>query len=121
MTNQQLYKQVETIYNHFDLKSKTIIDNIIVVSKDNYYLCYINISDNFKIQFKVEQKYSIIKKTHYILHYNIITDTENTSNNTQEEVPKSILDIITPHLRELNIKILLNNQDNNITIFEQSI
>ncbi len=54
-------------------------------------------------------------------HYNIITDTENISNNTQEEVPKSILDIITPYLRELNIKILLNNQDNTITIFEQNI
>jgi hypothetical protein len=54
MTSKQLYKLIETIYNHFDdFKSKMLIDNFMIIKRDNYYQGFISVTDNLKLQFKI--------------------------------------------------------------------
>ena len=55
MTPKQLYKHIETIYNHFDdFKSKMLIDNFLIIKRDSYYQGFISVTDNLKLQFKIE-------------------------------------------------------------------
>jgi hypothetical protein len=122
MTTRQLYKHIETIYNNFDFKSKLLIDNLMIIGKDNYYQLFLSISDNHKLQLRISKQYSIIKKTYYIFHYEISNGTENESyHDLIEFIPKKVVDLITPTIRQFNINLLLNEEDNTQTIFEHSI
>ncbi len=122
MTTEELYKHIETIYNHFDFKSKTIINNLMIISKDNYYQVLLIISDTHKLQFKISKQYSIVKNTYYIFHYEISNGTENESyHDLIEFIPKKVVDLITPTIRQFNINLLLNEEDNTPIIFEHAI
>jgi len=122
MTTEQLYNHINTLYNNFDFKSKLLIDNLIIIGKDNYYQLYLNISDTHKLQLKISKQYSIIKNTYYIFHYEISNGTENeTDHDLIEFIPKKVVDLITPTIRQFNINLLLNEEDNTPIIFEHSI
>ena len=126
MTPEQLYKHIETIYNHFeDFKSKMLIDNFIIIKKDNYYQGFISVTDNLKLQFKIVfedgTNHRTDDKTYYRLHYGIHNGEETERYEITSEIPQSFLNLFNPTLREFKIKMLLNEQNNTITIFEQSI
>jgi hypothetical protein len=54
MTPGQIYKHIETIYNHFDdFKSKMLIDNFLIIKRDSYYQGFIYIEDNLKLKFEI--------------------------------------------------------------------
>jgi len=126
MTTNQLYKHIETIYNHFDdFKSKMLIDNFIIIKKDNYYQGFISVTDNLKLQFKIVfedgTNHRTDDKAYYRLHYEILNGEETERYEITSEIPQSFLNLFNPTLREFKIKMLLNEQNNTITIFEQSI
>ena len=68
MTTGQLYKHIETIYNHFNFKSKLIIDNLMIFKNGNHYQVHLFISNTNKLQLKISKQYSIIKKNYYTLY-----------------------------------------------------
>jgi len=126
MTPKQLYKHIETIYNHFeDFKSKMLIDNFIIIKKDNYYQVFISVTDNLKLQFKIVfedgTNHRTDYTTYYRLHYEILNGEETERYEITGEIPQSFLNLFNPTLREFKIKMLLNEQNNTITIFEHSI
>ncbi len=122
MTTGQLYKHIETIYNNFDFKSKLLIDNLIIIGNDNYYQLYLNISDTHKLQLKISKQYSIIKNTYYIFHYEIIDGEETQSlHDIKDTIPQKVLELLLPTIRQFNINLLLNEEDNTPIIFEHSI
>jgi len=122
MTTRQLYKHIETIYNNFDFKSKLLIDNLIIIGNDNYYQLYLNISDTHKLQLKISKQYSIIKNTYYIFHYEIIDGEETQSlHDIKDTIPQKVLELLLPTIRQFNINLLLNEEDNTPIIFEHSI
>ncbi len=122
MTAEQLYNHIETIYKHFDFKSKMLIDNLIIIGKDNYYQLLLSISDNHKLQLKISKQYSIIKKTYYIFHYEIIDGEETQSlHDLEDTIPEKVVELLLPTIRQFNINLLLNEEDNTPIIFEHSI
>ena len=122
MTTGELYKHIETIYNHFDFKSKTTVNNLMIISKDNYYQVLLIISDTHKLQFKISKQYSIIKKTYYIFHYEIIDGEETESlHDIKDTIPQKLVELFLPTIRQFNINLLLNEEDNTPIIFEHSI
>ena len=121
MTTRQLYKHIETIYNNFDFKSKLLIDNLMIIGKDNYYQLFLSISDNHKLQLRISKQYSIIKKTYYILHYEILDGNKDQNYEIKDIVPEQITSLLLPTIRQFNINLLLNEEDNTQTIFEHSI
>ena len=122
MTTEQLYNHINTLYNNFDFKSKLLIDNLIIIGNDNYYQLYLNISDTHKLQLKISKQYSIIKNTYYIFHYEITHEKESESyHDLIEFIPKKVVDLILPTIRDFKLKILNNDTDNQQTIFEHCI
>jgi hypothetical protein len=131
MRPKQLYKHIETIYNHFDdFKSKVLIDNFIIIKRDNYYQGLISVTDNLKLQFKISLIHPTDDKAYYKLYYEIVKNVrvgtkmgeETESYEITGEIPQSFLNLFNPTLRELKIKMIMNdNEDSTQTIFEHSI
>ena len=129
MTSKQLYKHIETIYNHFeDFKSKMLIDNFMIIKRDNYYQCFISVTDNLKLHFNISLNHRTDDKTYYRLHYEILNGEEahrtryTERYETTGEVPKVFLNLFNPILREFKIKMIMNDkEDSTQTIFEHSI
>ena len=127
MTPKQLYKHIETIYNHFeDFKSKMLIDNFLIMKRDNSYQGFISITDNLKLQFKIAfedgTQHRTDYKAYYRLYYEIVNGEEIGQYETTGEVPQSFLNLFNPTLREFKIKMIMNNkEDTTQTIFEHSI
>ena len=136
MTPKQLYKHIETIYNHFDdFKSKMLIDNFIIIKRDNSYQGFISVTDNLKLQFKISLNHQSDDTTYYKLHYEIVKNVQvgpkyEFAKNGEEtegyeitgEIPQSFLNLFNPTLRELKIKMIMNdNEDSTQTIFEHSM
>ena len=127
MTPKELYKHIETIYNHFeDFKSKMLIDNFLIMKRYNYYQCFISVTDNLKLQFKISFEDGTQHRTDYTtcyrLHYEILNGEKIESYEITGEVPQSFLNLFNPTLREFKIKMIMNNkEDSTQTIFEHSI
>jgi len=127
MTPKQLYNHIETIYNHFDdFKSKMLIDNFMIIKRDNYYQGFISIEDNLKLQFKIVfedgTNHRTDDKAYYRLHYEILNGEETERFEITGEIPQSFLNLFNPTLREFKIKMVMNNkEDSTQTIFEHSI
>ena len=123
MTPKELYKHIETIYNHFeDFKSKMLIDNFMIIKRDNYYQGFISITDNLKLQFKIVLNNRTDGTTYYRLHYEILNGEKTESYEITGEIPQSFLNLFNPTLREFKIKMIMNNkEDSTQTIFEHSI
>ena len=123
MTPEELYKHIEIIYNHFDdFKSKMLIDNFIIIKRDNYYQGFISITDNLKLQFKIVLNNRTDGTTYYRLHYEILNGEKTESYEITGEIPQSFLNLFNPTLREFKIKMIMNNkEDSTQTIFEHSI
>ena len=127
MTPRQLYKHIEIIYNHFDdFKSKMLIDNFLIIKRDNYYQGFISITDNLKLQFKIAfedgTQHRTDYKAYYRLYYEIVNGEEIGQYETTGEVPQSFLNLFNPTLREFKIKMIMNDkEDTTQTIFEHSI
>ena len=134
MRPKQLYKHIEIIYNHFDdFKSKMLIDNFIIIKRDNYYQGFISVTDNLKLQFKIwciSLIHPTDDKAYYKLYYEIVKNVQVGDKNGEEtesyeitgEIPQSFLNLFNPTLREFKIKMIMNNKEDSIqTIFEHSI
>ena len=127
MTSKQLYKHIETIYNHFeDFKSKMLIDNFMIIKRDNIYQGFISITDNLKLQFKISLIHPTDDKAYYKLYYEILSSLRNgektESYEITGEIPQSFLNLFNPTLREFKIKMIMNDkEDSTQTIFEHSI
>ena len=127
MTPEQLYNHIETIYNHFeDFKSKMLIDNFMIIKRDNFYQGFISITDNLKLQFKISLIHPTDDKAYYKLYYEILSSLRNgektESYEITGEIPQSFLNLFNPTLREFKIKMIMNDkEDSTQTIFEHSI
>ena len=129
MTPKELYKHIEIIYNHFEgFKSKMLIDNFLIMKRDNSYQCFISFTDNLKLHFNISLNHRTDDKTYYKLHYEILNGEEahrtryTERYETTGEVPKVFLNLFNPTLREFKIKMIMNDkEDTTQTIFEHSI
>jgi hypothetical protein len=105
-----------------------LIDNLIIIKKDNYYQGLISVTDNLKLQFKISLIHPTDDKAYYKLYYEIPTNVHPLNGEETErfeitgEIPQSFLNLLNPTLREFKIKMILNgNEDSTQTIFEHSI
>jgi hypothetical protein len=111
-----------------------LIDNFIIIKRDNYYQGLISVTDNLKLQFKISLIHPTDDKAYYKLYYEIVKNVrvgtkmiglygeETESYEITGEIPQSFLNLFNPTLRELKIKMIMNdNEDSTQTIFEHSI
>jgi len=116
MKPKDLYYQISEIYNNFEYnKSKLIIDNFMIISKDNYYLCYQQFDDGSKIQFRLEVNYlpSKIGDEDYV-EYSMIYDLKTSEGDYptlriegDKDIPEPIMNKIKPIIRQFKLNQLV--------------
>jgi hypothetical protein len=105
-----------------------LIDNFLIIKRDSYYQCFISITDNLKLQFKIVPGLTRVlnhlteDKTYWRLHYEILNGEITERHEITGEIPQSFLNLFNPTLREFKIKMIMNDkEDSTQTIFEHSI
>lgn len=114
MTPKDLYQQIEVIYNNSEYKSKLLINNFMIIFQDNYYLCYHELDNGSKIQFRLEVNFIIPNIGHEYTEYSMVYDykTEQGSSPTiridgEKNIPEPILNIIKPVIRQFKLDQLI--------------
>lgn len=115
MKPKDLYHQIAEIYNNFEFKYKLLIDNFMIISKDNYYLCYQQFDDGSKIQFRVEVNYLLSKigDEDYV-EYSMIYDLKTSEGDYPtlriedgKNIPEPMMNIIKPIIRQFKLNQLV--------------
>jgi hypothetical protein len=115
MKPKDLYHQIAEIYNNFEFKYKLLIDNFMIISKDNYYLCYHELDDGSKIQFRLEVNYlpSKIGDEDYV-EYTMVYDLKTSKGNSptiqiegDKSIPEPMMDKIKPIIRQFKLNQLI--------------
>jgi hypothetical protein len=101
-----------------------LIDNFLLIRRDNYYQGFISVTDNLKLQFKIVLNTlpQSPDTTYYRLHYEILNGEKTERYEITGEIPQSFLNLFNPTLREFKIKMVMNDKEDSVqTIFENSI
>jgi hypothetical protein len=115
MKPKDLYYQIAEIYNNFEFRTKLLIDNFMIISKDNYYLCYHELNDGSKIQFRLEVNYlpSKIGDEDYV-EYTMVYDLKTGQGNSptiqiegDKIIPEPMMDKIKPIIRQFKLNQLI--------------
>ena len=112
MTTEQLYKQVQLIYNQFDFEQRNIIDGLMIVSKDNYFQCFLTLDKNQELNFRISKHYSLVKNNFYLLNYYLTGKIDTEASNHEDHVPNEFKTHIVPHFRKFTLERLLNDPKN---------
>jgi hypothetical protein len=113
MTIEKLWNDIQYIYDEFNFSSRLLIDDLMIVSKDNHYLLYYK-QDDISTQIRIDKHYSLVNMwsdnkevdtTYYNIHVEVGEVGENfskvyTSENSMIELTYKI---ITPFLREVKL------------------
>ncbi len=114
MTPKDLYYQIAEIYNNFEFKSNLLIDNFMIISKDNYYLCYHEF-DGSKIQFRLEVNYLLSKigDEDYV-EYSMVYDYKTPQGSSptiriegDKNIPEDMIKHIKPIIRQFKLNQLV--------------
>ena len=115
MTPKDLYYQIAEIYNNFEFKSNLLIDNFMIISKDNYYLCYHEFDDGSKIQFRLEVNYLLSKigDEDYV-EYSMVYDYKTPQGSSptiriegDKNIPENMIKHIKPIIRQFKLNQLV--------------
>lgn len=114
MKPKDLYYQIAEIYNNFEYKSKLLIDNFMIISKGNYYLCYYELDNGSKIQFRLEVNYIITKVNEDFVEYTMVYDAKTDEGNFppmridhDKDIPEPIMNKIKPIIRQFKLNQLV--------------
>lgn len=106
---EKLWNDIGLIYDGFNFSSNLLIDDLMIISKDNYYQLYTYPANKNSIQIIIEKQYDLVKMwsddnevdmTNYKIHVEV-GDQIYTSENSMIELSYKVL---TPFLREVKLK-----------------
>ena len=107
MKPKDLYHQIAEIYNNFEFSTKLIIDEFMIIFKDNYYLCYHKLDDDSKIQLRLEVDKDY---TEYTMIYDFNTDKGHypvIQIENDQDIPEPIMNKIKPIIRHFKLNQLI--------------
>ena len=105
---EKLWNDIQLIYDGFNFSSRLLVDDLMIISKDNYYQLYYKSSD-VSTQIRIEKQYGLVSMwsdnnevdmTNYKIHVEV-GDQIYTSENSMIELSYKVL---TPFLREVKLK-----------------
>jgi len=110
----KLWNDIQLIYDGFNFSSKLLIDNLMIISQDNYYLLHYQpepdrwvLGEN-STQIRIEKDYNLVRiwggdvpydMVNYKIHVEVGSQIELDENYKIELAYR----IITPYLRELKL------------------
>jgi hypothetical protein len=122
---EKLWNDIRLIYDGFNFSSRLLVNDLMIISKDNHYLLYYK-QDDISTQIRIEKQYDLVKMwsddnevdmTNYKIHVEVSDSTTGidvvshfalsslgqiyTSENSMIELSYKVL---TPFLREVKLK-----------------
>ena len=108
-----LWYQVQDIYNKFEFSSKLMVNDLMIISKDNYYICYFEwfTSSEWgkqKFALRLEKDFSVTQmesKYKAFIEYN-----DNDVHRFEDELPEKWTSLIKPVFRDFLLKSILESK-----------
>jgi len=108
-----LWHQVQNIYEKFEFSSKLMINDLMIISKDNYYICYFEwftpgewgkqkFALRLEKDFSMSQMESIYKA---FIEYN-----DNDVHRFEDELPEKWTSLIKPVFRDFLLDSILESK-----------
>jgi hypothetical protein len=110
---EKLWKDIKLIYDGFNFSSRLMVDDLMIMSNDNYYQLYYKSNSDISTQIRIEKNYDLVRMWSDIdvdmINYKIYVETRGnvsgfnqvyTSENSMIELAYKIL---TPFLREVKL------------------
>jgi hypothetical protein len=105
---EKLWNDIRLIYDGLNFSSKLLIDDLMIISKDDYYQIYYEPTDKNPIKIRIEKKWSLVNMwsddkevdaTYYNIHAEVDSKIELDENHKIELAYK----IITPFIRDCKL------------------
>ncbi len=110
---EKLWNDIRLIYDGFDFSGNLLIDDLIIVSNDNYYQLYYQ-KDDTSTGIRIEKNHSLVNmwsdnKEADVISYKIYVENKKDSGTTQvltseESMIKLSYKILTPFLRQIKLQ-----------------
>jgi hypothetical protein len=108
---EKLWNDIKLIYDGFNFSSRLLIDDLMIISNDNYYQLYYKSNSDISTQIRIEKNYDLVRMwsndnevdmTNYKIYVERSGDVQQiyTSEKSMIELSYKIL---TPFLREVKL------------------
>lgn len=106
---EKLWNDIRLIYDGFNYSSKSLIDDLMIESRDNHYLLYYKPYGSSPTQIRIEKNLSLVNmwsddKEHDITNYKIHVEVRGQVELNENHKIELTYKIITPFLRECKLK-----------------
>lgn len=111
---EKLWKDIKLIYDGFNFSSRLMVDDLMIMSNDNYYQLYYKSNSDISTQIRIEKNYDLVSMwsdidvdmTNYKIYVEVGGNVSGgkqtyTSENSMIELSYKV---ITPFLREVKLK-----------------
>jgi hypothetical protein len=108
-----LWSQIQSIYDKFEFSSKLMVNDLMIISTDNYYLCYFEWYTpkelgKEKFALRLEKDFSI---TEMESKYKAIIEYKDSEiERFEDELPEYWSNLIKPILRNFQLEVILDNK-----------
>jgi len=105
---EKIWNDIRLIYDGYNLKSKLLINDLMIISQDNYYLVYHRPHREKTTQFRIEKNYNLVNiwsdsKEVDFTDYNLHVEVDGKIEIDEDYKIELTYKIITPYLRELKL------------------
>jgi len=110
---EKLWNDIKLIYDGFNFRSRLMVDDLMIMSNDNYYQLYYKSNSDISTQIRIEKNYDLVRMWSDIevdmTNYKIYVEVDGnvpggkqvyTSENSMIELSYKV---ITPFLREVKL------------------
>jgi hypothetical protein len=110
---EKLWKDIKLIYDGLNFSSRLMVDDLMIISNDNYYQLYYKSNSDISTQIRIEKQYDLVRMwsdievgmTNYKIYVELSGNVPggkqiHTSENSMIELSYKV---ITPFLREVKL------------------
>ncbi len=120
---EKLWNDIRLIYDGYNFKSNPLVDDLMIVSQDNYYIVNFSRSDSLSkkritTQIRIEKNYNLVNmwsigkqfddRYHNKTDYKLTVQTNNKIEVDENHKIELAYKIITPFLREVKLGKIIN-------------
>lgn len=108
----KLWEDIRLIYEGLNFSKRLIIDDLMIISQDNYYLLHYQPNDGDFTQIRIEKDYNLVRiwggdVPYDMVNYKIHVEVDNQIYTSEKSMIELTYKIITPHLREVKLNQLV--------------
>lgn len=110
----KLWNDIRLIYDGYNFKNNSLVDDLMIISQDNYYIVNFSRFDNLSkkritIQIRIEKNYNLVSmwsdsREVDMIDYKLTVQTNNKIEVDENHKIELSYKIITPFLREVKLK-----------------